>query len=61
MAFKALTAEESGIRVFGEQSEVLATDWNGDGLSDLLIGQTAGDLRLFLQSSDAPLNVGQTE
>ncbi|MDA7533800.1 hypothetical protein N8616_05535, partial [Verrucomicrobia bacterium] len=61
MAFQALTAEESGIRVFGEQSEVFSTDWNDDGLSDLLIGQTAGDLRLFLQSSDSPLSVGQSE
>ena len=61
MAFKALTAEESGIRMFGEQSEVVTTDWNDDGLSDLLIGQTAGDLRLFLQSSNSPLSVGQAE
>jgi hypothetical protein len=61
MSFKALTAEESGIRVFGEQSEALITDWNDDGLSDLLIGQTAGYLRLYLQSGNSPLNVGQSE
>jgi hypothetical protein len=43
MGFRALTAEESGIRLTGEQTEALATDWNGDGLMDLLVGQTAGD------------------
>ena len=48
--FRALTAVDSGIRLFGEQDAALAVDWNKDGRMDLLIGQTAKDLQLFLQS-----------
>ncbi|MBT5927177.1 MAG: VCBS repeat-containing protein [Verrucomicrobia bacterium] len=55
--FKALTAEESGIRIFGEQTEAVATDWDGDGRVDLLVGQTAGELRLYLQSKQSSLSI----
>lgn len=56
--FRALSAVESGIRLLGEQDAALAADWNQDGRMDLLIGQTAEDLLLFLQSKleeSAPL------
>ena len=59
--FRALTAVESGIRLFGEQSAAVATDWNGDGRMDLIVGQTAGELRLFLQSRHSPLSISNTE
>ncbi len=47
--FKPLSSEESGILLFGEQSEAKSLDWNADGRMDLLVGQTAGDIQLFLQ------------
>ncbi len=55
--FRGLQARESGIRVLGEQTAALAADWNGDGRMDLLVGQTAGRLRGFIQTGQ-PLQNG---
>jgi len=48
--FRGLSALDSGIRLLGEQDAALAVDWNKDGRMDLLVGQTAEALQLFLQS-----------
>lgn len=55
--YRALSAGESGIRLWGEQDAALAIDWNKDGRMDLIVGQTAEDLQMFLQSKNAPLEV----
>ncbi|MGB1520243.1 MAG: hypothetical protein ACPHDL_08955, partial [Limisphaerales bacterium] len=49
--FRCLSAEESGIRLFGEQSACQAADWNGDGRVDLIVGETAGSIGWFERMS----------
>lgn len=51
--FRPLSVAESGLCLLGEQDAVMATDWNHDGRMDLLVGQTAEPLQLFLQSTDS--------
>ena len=50
--FRCLPSWESGIKLYGEQSASLATDWNGDGRMDLVVGQTADLVEWFLCSPD---------
>jgi hypothetical protein len=56
--FRSLSAVESGMRLLGEQNAAWAVDWNQDGRTDLLVGQTAEALQLFLQTNDAPIAAG---
>jgi hypothetical protein len=46
------------MRLLGEQNAAWAVDWNQDGRTDLLVGQTAEALQLFLQTNDAPIAAG---
>ena len=45
--FRPLSAEASGIRVFGEQRGCAVSDFDGDGRLDLAVGQNRGLTRLF--------------
>ncbi len=44
--FKALSGQESGIRVFGQQRGCAVSDFDGDGRVDLVVTQNAGKTRL---------------
>jgi hypothetical protein len=56
--FRSLSAVESGMRLLGEQDAAWAVDWNQDGRTDLLVGQTAEALQLFLQTNDPSIAAG---
>ena len=45
--FTALSAQESGVEVYGEQRAALSADFNNDQKPDLLILEHAGRARLF--------------
>ncbi len=46
--FTAVPAFESGIAVYGEQRGVVAADFDGDGKTDLTVGQRGAATRLFM-------------
>lgn len=45
--FAAVSGQESGIRVYGEQRAIAAADFDADGRVDLLIAQNGGPAKLF--------------
>lgn len=45
--FTAVTAEESGIRIYGEQRGAAVCDYDGDGRVDLAVAQNAAATKLF--------------
>ena len=45
--FTAMSAEESGVRIFGEQRGAALADYDGDGRVDLLVGQNGQRTKLF--------------
>jgi enediyne biosynthesis protein E4 len=49
--FKALSAKESGIRVYGEQRGCAATDFDHDGRIDLVVTQNGAATKLFRNKS----------
>jgi len=52
--FRALSATESGIRIFGEQRACAVADFDGDGRLDLAVGQNRGLTRLFRNRGGQP-------
>jgi hypothetical protein len=52
--FKALSARESGIRIYGEQRGSATADFDGDGRVDLAVGQNATATKLFRNASARP-------
>jgi len=46
--FASVPAFESGIAVYGEQRGVVAADFDGDGKTDLTVGQRGAETRLFM-------------
>ena len=46
--FAAVPASESGIALYGEQRGVVAADFDGDGKTDLTVGQRGAATRLFM-------------
>ena len=44
---RAITGQESGIKVYGEQRGAAVCDFDGDGRTDLVISQNGGETRLF--------------
>jgi hypothetical protein len=45
--FRAVPGQESGIKVYGQQAGAAVCDFDGDGLTDLVVCQNGGDTRLF--------------
>ena len=52
--FRALTALETGLVVYGQQRAAAAADFNGDGRTDLAITQVEAPWRLFRNVSAPP-------
>jgi enediyne biosynthesis protein E4 len=52
--FTALSAAESGVRIFGEQRGAALADYDGDGRVDLLVGQNGQQTKLFHNSGARP-------
>jgi len=50
----AVSAMESGIRVYGEQRGAALADYDGDGRVDLVVGQNAAPFRLFQNRGARP-------
>jgi hypothetical protein len=44
---RAITGQESGIKVYGEQRGAAVCDFDGDGRTDLVVSQNGGETRLF--------------
>ncbi len=51
--FEVVSAQESGIRVWGEQRGAAAADFNRDGRTDLAVGQNGSRTHLF-ENQEAP-------
>jgi enediyne biosynthesis protein E4 len=45
--FKAVTGQESGIKVYGEQRGAALCDYDGDGRVDLLVSQNGAQTKLY--------------
>ena len=45
--FQAMSAEESGIRIFGDMRGAASCDFNQDGKMDLAVAQNGGETKLF--------------
>lgn len=45
--FNALSGQESGIKIYGEQRGAAACDYDGDGRADLVVAQNAADTKLW--------------
>lgn len=46
--FRAVSGQESGLKIYGEQRGCAAADFNRDGKMDLIVTQNAGPARLFM-------------
>ncbi len=53
-SFKALSSEESGLQVFGDQRGSAVVDYDHDGRMDLLVTQNANQTRLFHNTGGKP-------
>jgi hypothetical protein len=53
-AFKTMSAEESGIRVYGDGRGCAFCDYNADGKVDLVVAQNKGASKLFRNVGAAP-------
>jgi hypothetical protein len=45
--FRGTTAQETGVRIYGEQRGAAVADYDGDGRVDLLVGQNGQDTKLL--------------
>jgi len=52
--FEALSAEQSGLRIYGEQRAAVAGDFNHDGRVDLAVSQNGASTRLFENATAKP-------
>ena len=52
--FTAMSAAESGVRIFGEQRGAAVADYDGDGRVDLLVGQNGQQTKLFHNTGARP-------
>ncbi|HVV70002.1 MAG TPA: CRTAC1 family protein, partial [Verrucomicrobiae bacterium] len=52
--FRAVSAHESGIVIYGEQRGAASGDFDGDGRVDLAVGQNAADTKLFHNRQATP-------
>jgi hypothetical protein len=52
--FKALSPEESGIKVYGEQRGAALSDFDHDGRLDLAVGQNGAETKLFKNMRGQP-------
>ncbi len=52
--FSAVSAAESGVRIFGEQRGAALADYDGDGRVDLLVGQNGQRTMLFRNARARP-------
>ena len=52
--FAAMSAAESGVRIFGEQRGAALADYDGDGRVDLLVGQNGQQTKLFHNARARP-------
>ena len=52
--FTAMSAAESGVRIFGEQRGAALADYDGDGRVDLLVGQNGQQTKLFRNARARP-------
>jgi enediyne biosynthesis protein E4 len=52
--FRAVSGQESGIRVYGEQRGAAVCDYDGDGRPDLAVGQNSDETRLFHNVAGKP-------
>ena len=49
--FKAISGNESGIKVYGEQRGAALGDFNDDGKIDLVVSQNGGPIKLYLNQT----------
>ncbi|HTD87497.1 MAG TPA: FG-GAP-like repeat-containing protein, partial [Candidatus Binatia bacterium] len=49
--FRPMSGDESGIKIYGEQRACAFADYDGDGRTDLLVGQSRGATQLFHNES----------
>ena len=52
--FAAVNAQESGVRVYGEQRGAAAADFDGDGRVDLAVTQNGAETKLFRNARAKP-------
>ncbi len=52
--FHAVSGDESGIKIYGEQRGSAVADFDGDGRMDLAVGQNNGETKLFRNAKAQP-------
>ena len=52
--FTAMTAQQSGIRIYGEQRGAAVADYDGDGRPDLAVAQNGAETKLFHNETATP-------
>jgi hypothetical protein len=52
--FRPMSGDESGIKIYGEQRACSCADYDGDGRTDLLVGQNRGATQLFHNETAKP-------